>query len=85
VAITYTESLADLLGPDIEARVAASAMMGVHRVLIDYTRRRVLEGTAGPRLARDVRAQAERAFALLERGLSDASPRASRHERLEHP
>ena len=67
----YTESLADLLGGDVQARVAATAMMGVHRALIDYTRRRVLEGGLGPRLPRDVRAQADKAFALLERGLAD--------------
>jgi AcrR family transcriptional regulator len=74
----YTESLAVLLAEatgapreDVEARVAANAMMGVHRALIDYTRRRVLDGRHGPRLARDVRAQAEKAFLLLERGLGD--------------
>jgi AcrR family transcriptional regulator len=75
----YTASLARLLAEetsadpdDIEASVAANAMMGVHQNLIRYTRRRILEGRSqGGRdhLPRDVRAQAERAFSLLERGL----------------
>ena len=79
----YTRSLAALLAEeagapadDIGARVAATAMMGVHRALIDYTRRRVLEGKLGPRLPRDVRARADEAFALLESGLRDYALRA---------
>ena len=79
----YTRSLAALLAgeagapaDDIGARVAATAMMGVHRALIDYTRRRVLEGKLGPRLPRDVRARADEAFALLESGLRDYAVRA---------
>jgi AcrR family transcriptional regulator len=69
----YTESLAALLaeeaGGTIEPWVAANAMMGVHRALVDYTRERVIAGERSPRLARDVRAQGERALALLESGL----------------
>ena len=72
----YTASLAALLAEeqgapadDVEPRVAANAMMGVHRALVDYTRRRVVEGARAPRLERDVRAQAGRAIALLQRGL----------------
>jgi AcrR family transcriptional regulator len=78
----YTASLARLLaedspaGPDdIQPTVAANAMMGVHRSLIQYTRRRILEGTSHARLVRDVRVQAERAFSLLERGLDDYAVR----------
>jgi AcrR family transcriptional regulator len=74
----YTEALAALIVEDTGARagavqpfVAANAMVGVHRFLIDYTRRRIVAGAMGPRLARDVRAQAEQAFALLEEGLGD--------------
>jgi AcrR family transcriptional regulator len=74
----YTESLASLIAEetgaragDIRPRVAASAMMGVHRALVDYTRGRIVAGELGPRLPRDVRAQAERALALLENGLGD--------------
>jgi AcrR family transcriptional regulator len=72
----YTASLAALIADetgaadgDIEPWVAANAMMGVHRALIDYSRRRIVTGARHPRLARDVLAQADRALALLERGL----------------
>src|SRR3954454_7720088 len=54
---------------DIRPRVCAFALIGVHRSLIDYTRSRILAGELSPRLARDVRAQAERAFALIADGL----------------
>jgi AcrR family transcriptional regulator len=78
----YTASLARLIAAeagadeaDIAPWVGANAMMGVHRALVDYTRRRVLAGARGPRLARDVRAQAERALALLAEGLDDLARR----------
>jgi AcrR family transcriptional regulator len=74
----YTDALAALLAEetgarpgDIRPRVAAHAMIGVHRALIDFTRGRILSGDSGSRLARDVRAQAKRAFALLEGELGD--------------
>jgi AcrR family transcriptional regulator len=80
----YTASLARLLADetsadadDIEPSVAANAMMGVHQNLIRYTRGRILEGRSqgGPdHLPRDVRAQAERAFSMLERGLGHYAP-----------
>jgi AcrR family transcriptional regulator len=72
----YTESLAALIAEeagaqmgDLEPWVAANAMMGVHRALVDHARRRVVEGALHPRLAREVRAEGERALALLEEGL----------------
>jgi hypothetical protein len=46
-------------------------MMGIHRSLIQYTRRGILDGVKSPRLASDVRERAERAFSLLEHGLGD--------------
>ena len=74
----YTASLAAVLAEetgaradDIEPRVAANAMMGVHRALIDYVRRRIVAGELTPRLSREVRAQAKQALALLERGLAE--------------
>jgi AcrR family transcriptional regulator len=78
----YTRSLADLLAAEpgadaVEARVAADAMMGVHRALVEHTRAEVLAGTSQPRLARAVRARAERALALLEGGLGDYARRAA--------
>jgi AcrR family transcriptional regulator len=73
----YTSSLARLLADEsggsdgLEAAVAANAMMGIHRSLIQYTRRGILDGVQSPRLARDVRERAERAFSLLEHGLGN--------------
>jgi AcrR family transcriptional regulator len=74
----YTASLARLIGAeqgtaedDVEPWVAANAMIGVHRALIDYTRGRIAAGARHPRLVRDVRAQGVQALARLERGLGD--------------
>jgi hypothetical protein len=74
----YTESLAALIAEetgahpeDVEPRVVASALLAVHRELIDYVRRRTLAGARASKIARELRAEAERAFALLERGLGD--------------
>jgi AcrR family transcriptional regulator len=74
----YTAALAALIAretdardDDVRPRVAAHAMMGVHRALIDYTRGRILAGELGPRLGRDARAEADRALGLLEDGLAD--------------
>ena len=78
----YATALADLIAEetraaptDIEPRVAALAMMAVHRSLIDYTRGRILAGELTPRLTRDVRAQLRRACARLEHGLGDYAVR----------
>jgi AcrR family transcriptional regulator len=74
----YTQSLAALLAEetgantdDIEPWVAANALIGVHRGLLDYVRRQALAGRKHPDLSRAVRSQGERAFALLQRGLGD--------------
>jgi len=79
----YTASLAALLAEetgapadDLRPWVAANAMMGAHRALIDHTRRRIVAGEAGPRLQRDVRARGEAALALLEGGLGDYAVKA---------
>jgi AcrR family transcriptional regulator len=78
----FTESLAHLLAEetgaqpgDVAPRVAADAMMGVHRALVDFARRRILEGAKPPGLAREVRAQGEAALALLQDGLGDYAVR----------
>jgi AcrR family transcriptional regulator len=55
-------------------RLAANALVGVQRALVGYTRRRVLAEERPAGLAADVRARAERAFALLERGLGGYAP-----------
>jgi AcrR family transcriptional regulator len=73
----YTASLAALIaeetgaGPgDVEPWVAANAMMGVHRRLIDYTRNRIVSGARHPELAADVLAEALRGLGLGGRGLA---------------
>jgi hypothetical protein len=53
----------------------ANALIGVQRALVDYTRRRVLADEEPGRLAADVRALSEDAFALLEHGLGDDGPK----------
>src|SRR3954468_20410985 len=71
----YAASLAALLARetgaregDVEPWVAANAMMGVHRAVVEYSRERIAAGARNPGLLRDVRAQAQRALALLEDG-----------------
>jgi AcrR family transcriptional regulator len=80
----YTESLAELLAAETGASardstpwVAANALIGIHRTLLDQTRKEILAGTPTARVARNVRSQAKRALELLERGLHDygAKPR----------
>jgi AcrR family transcriptional regulator len=78
----YTESLAALLAEEtgappgsVEPVVAATALLGAHRALIDYVRRRTLAGDSAAAIARGVRAEAKRALALLERGLGDYARR----------
>jgi len=73
----YTDALARLIAEetgarpgDVAPRVAANAMIGLHRALVDYVRRQSLQDDADPkRMARAMRAQARKAVALLERGL----------------
>jgi AcrR family transcriptional regulator len=74
----YAESLAALLAEetgsaadDVEPRAIANALIGAHRALIEYVRRRTLAGARAPEIAREVRAQAKRALARLERGLGN--------------
>jgi hypothetical protein len=75
----YTQSLATLLAEetkaspnDVQPWVAATALMGVHRALLDLVRRSVVANPRrSPRLARVVREQGEAALALLDQGLGD--------------
>jgi AcrR family transcriptional regulator len=76
VMSAYTDALAEVIAEEtgepadaISPRVAANALVGVHRSLISLTRRGAVAGTPQPELAERVRAEAERAFALLEEGL----------------
>jgi AcrR family transcriptional regulator len=71
----YTEALAALLAEETatpanaaEPWVVANALMGVHRALIAFVRRRVLDGAENPTLRRESLAQGRRALARLEAG-----------------
>jgi AcrR family transcriptional regulator len=55
---------------------AANALLGMHRALIDFTRRRVLADDDLTGLAAEVQSQAEAAFDLLARGLGDYAVKA---------
>lgn len=59
---------------DPRPEVAANALLGAHRTLIDYVRRRVLAGGRLAGLPADVRELSAAAFGLLERGLGDYPP-----------
>jgi AcrR family transcriptional regulator len=69
----YTRALAEILAdglePDVEAVAVATALMGTHRAVVDYVRRRVQAGARGDALAEEARTQIRRAFGRLERGL----------------
>ena len=72
----YTQALANLLADemglaadDVRAWVAANAIIGVQRALIDVVRRRVLHDDRISELADDTRRLAIDALALLEQGL----------------
>ena len=71
----FTDALAEELGGDIQARVAANAMMGVHRALVDFTRARIVEGARHPELSDEVRAEADAALGLLDGGLGGYAER----------
>jgi AcrR family transcriptional regulator len=60
------DALAELLGGDVEARVRAAAAMGIHRLLVEHVRERVLVGGDLAALPDEVRALGERAFAVLD-------------------
>jgi AcrR family transcriptional regulator len=70
----YTSSLARLIAEqtgagEVESQVAANALIGTHRALIDTVRTRVREGASPAEIAADIRTQGAQALALLERGL----------------
>lgn len=74
----YTRALAALIAEqrgvkpdDVESWVVANAVIGVHRALVEFVRRSVLAGRAGPGLTRATRAQAKRALAVLGGGLAE--------------
>lgn len=85
VMARFTRTLADTLKEelgcdDLDARVTASLLVGVHWQFFVIARQRALAGRHGPAAVRRLRADLERAYELLERGLGDlgASPGAKR-------
>jgi hypothetical protein len=73
----YTASLAAAIAEEMGAGagevqpwVIANALIGVHRALLDYSRRRILDGAPNDRIVRELRAQGKRALAALEDGLA---------------
>jgi AcrR family transcriptional regulator len=72
-AEAMTELLAAEVGlpaSDLRPQVAANAMLGLHRAMIDYVRRRALAGDDLSGLTADIRRLAIEAFELLEHGMS---------------
>jgi AcrR family transcriptional regulator len=77
VVARATDSLASVIADetgagshDIEAWTVANALMGVQRALVTHVRAEVLAGRHGTKLAVSARSEAERAFAVLESGLT---------------
>src|SRR4051812_43810694 len=74
----YARALAALIAEetgaeegDVVPLVVANALLGLHRALIVHVREQALAGAPAARIRASVRAEAERAIALLERGLGD--------------
>ena len=69
-----TRLLAELIAErkdDPRAYVAANALVGVNRALLESARRKVLAGRRGKRLADEVLEELDESLALLERGLGN--------------
>jgi AcrR family transcriptional regulator len=79
----YTAALTDLITQEARAgaddprpAATASALIGVHRILIDHVRRHLLAGEDDlPSLARNTRQVAKKALTHLEDGLGPYAPK----------
>jgi AcrR family transcriptional regulator len=72
----YARALAALIAEetgagDVLSHVVANALLGLHRALIDRVRELALSGASAAKIRTEIRAEAERAIALLERGLGN--------------
>jgi hypothetical protein len=79
-AQAVTEALAAEGIDERDARIAASLLIGVHRQLFRTARELALAGRHGPSAVRRLRADGDRAFKLLESGLSQLEPAQRRRE-----
>jgi AcrR family transcriptional regulator len=82
VLARYTDALAAVIAEetgagadDVEPLAAAHALIGVHRSLIEFVRRRVAAGATAAEIADALLVQGEQALALLEHGLGEYAPR----------
>ncbi|HYX83687.1 MAG TPA: TetR family transcriptional regulator [Gaiellales bacterium] len=66
---------------EVQAHVAANALIGVHRALIDHTRARILNGAEPAAVAAEVKTLGRRAFVLLADGLGDFAIAGRRRRR----
>jgi AcrR family transcriptional regulator len=71
----FAEALAETLRTELgvselDARIAATALVGVHAQFFRLARKQALAGKHGPAAARKLRADLARAYDLLERGLA---------------
>jgi AcrR family transcriptional regulator len=79
----YTDSLTQVIAEETDAgpddprpAIVATALIGVHRILIDHVRRHILSGDENfTRIARSTRANTRKALALLEQGFGDYGSR----------
>jgi hypothetical protein len=74
VMVGFGDALADAicteLGvPELDAHIAANALVGVHWQFFRNARAQALAGKHGPAAARRLRTQLDRAYDLLESGL----------------
>ena len=70
----FAETLAETLRTELrvselDARIAASALVDVHAQFFRLARKQALAGKHGPAAARKLRADLARAYELLENGL----------------
>ncbi|HKD98085.1 MAG TPA: TetR family transcriptional regulator [Micromonosporaceae bacterium] len=71
----HARALADVLAVgtrpgDLRPRVVATALIGVHRAVVEMVRSEVLAGRSGPALVRRVRASLSEALGVLDAGLA---------------
>jgi AcrR family transcriptional regulator len=72
----YADRLAEVIADErgmsvdeLEPRVIANSLIGLHRALVDFVRRQIAEGTDAREVAREVRTKGRHALALLREGL----------------